>query len=113
MFADLFYKGGFNVGTGTIKPGSILNYELHDTDFVKEFKAISTETGVDVISPIVQIYEDIGKNVPANLAKLVIFLHAKYSKPRKTLQQYIYDLSVENDMFKKHLKDVEKYLAII
>lgn len=84
--------------------------QLIDSEFTAEFVATKLHSGLDVITPIVEIYENKDSPIAANLAALVKFCSKKYKVPAN---QFVETLNHVNKKFAEHSKDIEKYLILI
>jgi|ERR1700722_5949713 len=84
--------------------------ELIDTEFSVQFIAERFHSGLDVITPFIEIYESREKPLAPNLATYCVFASKKYKVPADT---FITQLAKVNSKFAKYTKDIERYLILI
>jgi hypothetical protein len=84
--------------------------ELTDTEFSVQFTALRLHSGLDVITPLVEIYESRGLPLAPNLAAFCAFTSKKYKVPTN---QFITILTKANAKFAQNVKDIERYLILI
>lgn len=85
---------------------------LIDSEFQEKFIAHNHLTGVDIITPIIEIYEKKECNIAYNLVKLYSHLMTRFDM-KISLKEYISNLSKVNPLFAKYEKDTEKYFVLL
>lgn len=87
-----------------------VNIIITDTDFVETVVAYKTPSGLDIMTPLIALYEVKGKNVPANIAKAYIYLCDRFKlDPKGFLGRMI----AVNKCVDKYKDDIYKYLILL
>ena len=84
--------------------------EVVDTDFKEIITAEIENSGINIVSPFIELYKSKNLNVPANLARL--FKH--FVKGFSLKEEYFWESLCEiNKDFNSYKEEIQKYLILL
>lgn len=106
----MFEKYEVLAGGTTSNKISLINIEIIDSDFTAVVEVEMTKDGIDIMTPLIALYEQKGKNVAANVAKAYVYLSHRFSvEPKVFLERMI----KVNKSVGRYKDQIEKYLSLI
>jgi len=92
------------------KKDKLYTIEIIDSSFNERVVAECNEDGLNVMSPIIAVYERRELNVGANLTKVIAYLCKRFKlEPKGFLQR---NIAINKDIA-KYKEDIEKYLTLL
>jgi hypothetical protein len=84
--------------------------EITDSTFVQEIVVRKTPGGINIMSPLITIYENKELNVAANITKAYVYLCKRFHQDPKV---FLGNMILVNKDVAKYKDDIQKYLALM